>query len=409
MAPKMRRWIIHVDVDAFFASVEQVIRPELRGRPVIVGGVPEIRGCVCSASYEARAHGIKIGMPLRQAQKLCPEAVFFPGCYAHYERFSRHVYELLATFTPVVEVASIDDIYLDMTGSERLHGEIEHTAVTIQDAIKQELGLSVSMGIASSKVVARIASGLNKPKGLVVVPHGQEESFLAPLPLSVLPGIGRPTERRLHELGIRTIGELAHLSEELLVRSFGVVGGMLHNRAQGIDEREMSVDRTSKSVSRETTFEQDTIDQAFIQSVLKYLCERIGMTLRCLGRQCRTIRIKIFFGDFKRAVKSRTLPTPTDDNVTLFQEAVNLFTQTYTRKVALRLIGIAVSGLMRTSRQRDLLDLNADRRNYLNIGIDQIRSKYGFNAVDYGDTMRLRAFYSEDEEGLRLKTPSLSR
>ena len=396
-------------MDAFFASVEQVIRPELRGRPVIVGGVPEIRGCVCSASYEARAFGVRTGMWLRQAQKICPEAVFIPGCYGHYERFSKHLFQILTTFTPEVEVASIDDMYLDMSGCERLYGEIEHTAAKMQDMILQELDLTVSMGVASSKVVARTASGLNKPKGLVVIPHGQEGSFLAPLPLSALPGIGGPTQKRLHEFGIHTLGELAELPKDLLVRTFGVVGGILRDRARGIDDREIITARTSKSISRETTFEQDTIDGIFIRSVLKYLSERVGMTLRSLGRQCRTITIKILFGDFERVVKSRTLPRPTDDHMTLFQEAVNLYTKICTRKIAIRLVGVAASRLIRTSRQTDFLDFNADRRDVLSTGLDHIRSKYGFNAIDYGDTMRLRQFYAEDEEGLRLKTPSLSR
>ena len=409
MPKQLCRWIVHVDVDAFFASVEQVLRPELRDKPVIVGGVPEIRGCVCSASYDARALGVKVGMSLRQAQKLCPGAVFVPGRFADYGRFSRQLYSLLCTFTPEVEAASIDDMYLDLTGCERLYGEIERAASMIQKRTLQELGLGISMGVASSKVVARIASGLRKPKGLVVVPHGREELFLAPLPLSKLPGIGRPTERRLHELGIHTIGELAALPKELLLRAFGSVGGLLHERARGFDGRGIIGARIPKSISRETTFEQDTIDGAFIRSVLKYLCERVGMSLRRLGRQCRTITGKVRYGDFGQIVRSRTLPAPTDDDVTLFREVLALFSQIHTRKVAVRLVGVAVSGLITVGRQSDLLDLNGDKRGRINEGIDRIRSKYGFNAIDYGDTMQLRRYYSEDEGGLRLKTPSLSR
>lgn len=409
ISTQSRRWIVHVDVDAFFASVEQVIRPRLRGRPVIVGGLPEVRGCVCSASYEARAFGVKTGMPLREAQKLCPEAVFLPGRFAHYDRFSQRLAELLGTFTPEVETASIDDMYLDMTGCERLHGEMGQTAEGMQEAILRELGLSVSIGAASNKVVARIASGLHKPKGLVIVPHGQERQFLAPLRLSRLPGIGSPTERRLHDLGIHTVGELADLPEELVVRTFGSTGGVLHERARGIDERKVMTTHIPKSVSRETTFEQDTTDVAFVHSVIKYLCERVGMTLRRLRRQCRRITIKIWYGDFEGAVRSRTLPVPTDDDVALFQEARVLFARTRTRKVAIRLVGVAASSLITAGRQGDLLDPRADRREELRAGIDRIRATYGFNAIDYGDTMRLRQTYAEDEEGLRLKTPSLSR
>lgn len=404
-----RRWIVHVDVDAFFASVEQAIRPELKGRPVIVGGTLEVRGCVCSASYEARACGVKIGMSLRQAHKHCPKAVFLPGCYAHYERFSRSLSQLLASFTPMVETASIDDFYLDMTGCQRLHGDIERTAARMQETILQELDLPVSMGVALNKVIARIASGLRKPKGLLIIPHGQEQSFLAPLPLSTLPGIGRPTERRLNELGIQTVCELAALPRALLVRTFGVTGGLIHDRARGIDERTVIRVRNSKSISRETTFKEDTIDRVFIHSVLKYLCERVGMTLRRLDRQCRTITMKIRYGDFEGSAKSRTLSSPTDDTALLFREFLNLYTQIHTRKVALRLIGITVSHFVSTSRQQDLLDRDAEKREYVNSGIDRIRAKYGFNSIDYGDTMQLRQCYAEDEEGLILKTPSLSR
>jgi DNA polymerase-4 len=404
-----RRWIVHVDVDAFFASVEQAIRPELKGKPVIVGGTPEVRGCVCSASYEARAVGIQTGMSLRQAQKLCPEAVFLPGCYAHYERFSKKLGRLLGSFTPQVETASIDDIYLDMTGCQRLHGDIEKTATTMQNMILQSLGLPVSMGVASNKVIARIASGLHKPRGLLIVPHGRERSFLDPLPLSTLPGIGRSTERRLNELGIGTIGELAVLPRALLVRTFGLPGGLIHDRAQGLDDRDIIRKRNSKSISRETTFKEDTIDRLFIHSVLKYLCERVGMTLRRLDRQCRTMTMKIRFGDFQGVVRSRTFPSPSDDNAVLFREAVNLYTKLHTRKVAIRLIGVAISNFVCINRQEDFLDAGAGRRDSVNTGMDSIREKYGFNVIDYGDTMKLRQCYAEDEDGLVLKTPSLSR
>ncbi|MFQ6092240.1 MAG: hypothetical protein ACE5OR_06090 [bacterium] len=190
MPKQFRRWIVHVDADAFFASVEQVLCPELRGRPVIVGGVPGIRGCVCSASYEARSFGVKTGMPLRQAQKICPQAAFLLGRFADYGRFSHHLYHLLSAFTPAVEATSIDDLYLDLTGFERLYGEMGRTAARMQQEILQELGLTVSVGVATNKLVARIASGLRKPKGLVIVPPGEERVFLGPLPLSKLPGIG---------------------------------------------------------------------------------------------------------------------------------------------------------------------------------------------------------------------------
>ena len=408
-ANRLPRWIVHLDVDAFFASVEQAIRPELKNRPVIVGGTLEVRGCVCSASYEARAFGVKIGMSLRQARKLCPEAVLLPGCYAHYERFSQSLSQLLTSFTPMVETASIDDFYLDMTGCQRLHGDIERTVTRMQETILRQLDLPVSMGVASNKVIARIASGLKKPKGLLIIPHDQEQSFLAPLALSKLPGIGRPTERRLNELGIHTIGELAKLPRALLVRTFGVTGGLIHDRARGIDERNIRRKRSAKSISRETTFKEDTIDRIFIHSVLKYLCERVAMILRRLDQQCRTITMKIRYGDFEGSVKSRTLLSPTDDTAVLFREFVNLYPHIHTRKVALRLIGITVSNFITTSRQQDLLDADAEKREHVNTGIDSIREKYGFNSIDYGDTMQLRQCYAEDEEGLILKTPSLSR
>ncbi len=398
-----------MDVDAFFASVEQVIRPRLKGRPVVVGGTPDVRGCVCSASYEARACGVKTGMSLRQAQKLCPEAVFLPGSYAHYERFSRFVFDLLASFTPLIEAASIDDIYMDMTGCQRLQGTIQDSGRMIQQRILRDIGLSVSMGMASGKVVARIASGLGKPGGLLVVPHGSEGPFLSPLPVRLLPGIGGPTEGRLDEFGIHTIGQLAALPRTLLVQAFGLTGGLLHDRACGRDQTAIYSDRIRKSISRETTFREDTIDQAFIRSVLKYLCERVGMALRLKGLQFKTVAIKIRYGDFEQAVKSRTVRSPVNDTMSLFQEAIHLYRQVFTRRVAIRLIGLSVSNLVSVTRQTDLLDPDAERREQANTGIDAIRARYGFNAIDFGDTMQLRQCYAEDEEGLILKTPSLSR
>ncbi|MEK7280958.1 MAG: DNA polymerase IV, partial [Chloroflexota bacterium] len=270
--------IFHIDMDAFFVSVERARDESLWGKPVAVGG-RGVRGVVASASYEARAYGIMAGMSLSQARRLCPEAVFLEGRFGHYQEVSRRLIDLLYRFTPDVEVSGIDEAYLDMTGFELLYGNPLTTARRLKEQIQEELRVTASVGIASSKLVAKVASDFYKPDGLCLVPSGEESAFLAPLPVAHLPGVGPQTEKALASLGVETIGQLALLPFPLLRRLFGRSGLTLYHHAQGLDNSPVEPPAEAKSISRSTTFERDTLDLAFLEAILGYLTERVGAEL----------------------------------------------------------------------------------------------------------------------------------
>ena len=267
----MTRKIMHIDLDAFFVSVEQAENPELQGKPVVVGGRPDRRGVVAAASYEARAFGLHAGMPLTTAYRLCPQAIFIEGSFPKYRRASQRFMAILADFSPFLEPVSLDESYLDATGFESIHGSIRQMAVNIKQRIKDELGLCASAGIAGCKVVAKVASELSKPDGLLEVAPGKERSFLAPLPIAKLPGIGSRSERILNSLGIHTVGQLATLPLDTLKHYFGATGELMHRHANGIDDRAVEPPAAAKSISRETTFGTDTEDQSLLKATLTYL------------------------------------------------------------------------------------------------------------------------------------------
>ncbi|MBI4187632.1 MAG: DNA polymerase IV, partial [Chloroflexi bacterium] len=273
------RTIMHVDLDAFFVSVEQVLNPELKGKPVVVGGRPGGRGVVAAASYEARAFGLHSAMPLKTASRLCPQAIFIEGSYPKYREASQRFMAILADFSPFLEPVGIDEAYMDVTGFESLYGSIHQMAVAIRQRVKKELGLNASVGIASSKVVAKVASELSKPDGLIEVVYGEECSFLSPLPVGRLPGVGKKAEQVLKGLGIKTIGELAGMPVSVLKNYFGVWGEGLRRSANGIDDRKVELPGEAKSTSRETTFDKDTRDRPFLKATLRYLSERVGADL----------------------------------------------------------------------------------------------------------------------------------
>src|SRR6266852_3407825 len=268
--------IVHVDVDAFFASVEQVLNPTLRGKPVLVG-----RGCVASASYEAKFRGVKTAMSFREALRVCPKAIVVPGQYEHYADFAERVRRILEEYTPAVETAALDDFYLDFAGTERLYPDYEAALRRLQAEIRSRTGLSVSVGAARTKVVASIASRLERPRGFRMIALGEEETFLTPLPVEKLHGIGHVHAGALAERGIATIGQLRQVPKPALQAAFGeVIGQQIWERARGLDGREVLLPSTPKSVSRETTIEGGTIDTEFLGGLIEYLSERIGSTLR---------------------------------------------------------------------------------------------------------------------------------
>jgi DNA polymerase-4 len=408
--PTASRTIMHIDLDAFFVSVEQVLNPELKGKPVVVGGRPGGRGVVASASYEARAFGVHSGMPLKTAQQLCPQAIFVEGSFPRYRQASEKFMAILADFSPFIEPMGIDEAYLDVTGFESLYGSIHQMAVTIRQRIKNELGLCASVGIASNKVVAKVASDLSKPDGLLEVPRGEEHIFLSPLSIDKLPGVGRKTEQILRGLGIQTIGKLSALPVDALKSHFGVFGEVLHRWASGVDDRKVEMPAAAKSISRETTFEKDNRNRTLLKATLRYLTERVGAKLRESQKAARCVTIKLRWADFTTITRQQTLRQPTDADQVIFTTGLKLMNRALlTEKQPVRLIGIGVASLVESGQQLNLLDSSAQRLERLNRAIDRIREKYGFTAIQTGRTLLLKDLFPADEDGYTLHTPSLSR
>jgi DNA polymerase IV len=397
--------IVHVDVDAFFASVEQVLNPKLRDKPVLVG-----RGVVASASYEAKFHGVKTAMSFRDALRICPKAIVVPGQYEHYADFAERVRRILETYTPAVETAALDDFYLDFAGTERLYPDFEATLRRLQAEILDRTGLSVSVGAGRTKVVASIASRVERPRGFRIIAPGTEEAFLTPLPVEKLHGIGHIHAGALAERGVSTIGQLRQIPKPVLRAAFGdVIGQQIWERARGLDGREVLLPSTPKSISRETTIEGGTIDTEFLGGLLEYLSERIGRTLREHGNQARTMGLRLRYVDHYSAHQSLRLARPTNDERELLVAAKDLFAKLFARRVAIRLVGVGVTNLDADRRQNELFDTDANRRWYLNREVDRVRGRYGWNAVFYGKGLELREHYATKETGLVLSTPCLSR
>jgi DNA polymerase-4 len=406
----MSRRIMHIDLDAFFVSVEQVANPKLKGRPVVVGGRPQGRGVVAAASYEARAFGLHSGMPLVTASRLCPQAIFIQGSFPKYRDASQKFMATLADFSPFLEPMGLDEAYLDATGFESIYGSVHEMAAKIKQRVKAELGLNASIGIASSKVVAKVASELSKPDGLLEVDEGKESSFLAPLPIARLPGVGQKTEGKLKRLGITTIGKLSTTPLSVLKSHFGASGEILQSFASGIDSRKVEPPAAAKSISRETTFGKDSKDRSLLKSTLRYLGERVGADLRQKGKRARCITLKLRYADFTTITRRLTLSQTTDSDQVIFDAGVKLLNRALAgAKQPVRLVGIGVAELVETGEQLDMLDSSARRQESLNKAIDRIRRKYGFTAIQTGRTLKLKDIFEEGGEGYKLTTPSLSR
>ncbi len=374
----MPRTIIHVDMDAFYASVEQRDRPELRGRPVVVGGSPEQRGVVSAASYEAREFGVRSAMAMATAVRLCPHLVRLPVDMAKYQAVSRQVMDILRQFTPLLEPLSIDEAFLDVTGCEKLFGTAGEIAGQIKDRIRQEVGLTASVGVAPNKFLAKLASDLEKPDGLVVVEEHEVEDFLRDLPISHLWGVGKVTEEALQRIGIRTIGDLAQRPREELQRRFGEHGTHLHQLAHGRDDRPVQHSGEAKSVSSETTFAQDTSDAEVLHRVLLRLSEDVGRRLRKVGLRGRTVQLKLRFADFKTITRSRTLDAPTDSDAAIYAAARALLARAGARRRLVRLLGVGVSNFAR-AQQRTLFDDEPSAT--VDEAVDELRERYGRDSI----------------------------
>ncbi len=337
--------ILHVDLDAFFAAVEQRDRPELRGKPVIVGGgAPTARGVVSAASYEARRYGVHSAMPLRTAYALCPQGVFLPVDGRKYQRVSREVMTILRRFTPLVEPISIDEAFLDVTASRALFGDGPTIAAAIKAAIVAEVGLTASVGVATTKLVAKVASDLRKPDGLVVVPAGEEAAFLAPLPIARLWGVGEKTAAALGEFGVTTIGDLTQIPEEILARRFGKHGGSLGARARGIDPDPVGGGDPAKSIGHEHTFDVDTSDPELIERTLLAMADGVASRLRSAGFKAGTVTVKIRDSSFRTITRQRTLADPTDLAEPIWRIALEL-ARPEVRGLKVRLLGVTASHL----------------------------------------------------------------
>ena len=405
------RRILHIDLDAFFVSVERVLHPELVSRPVIVGGDPGGRGVVACASYEARACGIHAAMPLKRAARLCPHAVFLRGGFARYREASSRFMAILADFSPLLEPLGIDEAYLDLTGFEPIYGPVTDTAMSIKQRIADEIGITASIGIGSSKLIAKIASDMDKPDGMVEVAPGDERGFLAPLPVGRLPCVGQKTGEALRRMGAVTVGDLSKLSEPMLTARFGSTGGVLYRFSRGIDGREVTPPQAAKSISRETTFNRDTLDIEFLKATLRYLSERVGADLRRNGRRARCVTLKLRYADFDTITRSQTFKDSINGDGAIFDAGAGMMDRALSQRRSLvRLVGIGVSGLSGEERQLSLLDPAAGREEVLDRAIDRLRQKYGFSAIQRGRTMQLKKLFDVNDRGeYNLATPSLSR
>jgi DNA polymerase-4 len=375
-----RLTIIHVDLDAFFAAVEQRDRPELRGKPVIVGGDPRSRGVVSTCSYEARKFGVHSAMPLRTALQLCPQGVFVPVDGAKYQRVSREVMTVLRRFTPAVEQVSIDEAFLDVAGSEALFGEAPEIGRRIKAEVVAATGLTVSVGVATNKLIAKVGSDLRKPDGLVVVPPGEEAAFLAPLDIRRLWGIGPKTAERLHGLGIRTIGELAALPIETLARALGDHGATLHDRALGIDSDPVTGGgQEAKSVSHETTFAIDVTDIEEIERTLLALTEGVSARLRAAGLRAGTIAVKVRDSQFRTITRQRSLPEPSDLTDTIWRAALDL-ARPEVRGKRIRLLGVSATQLG-APEQISMFEVVDQKQRRVVDATDAVRRRFGDHAV----------------------------
>ena len=390
--------VFHVDMDAFYPAIEQLENPALRGKPVIVGGVDSLRGVVSSASYEARIFGVHSAMPVAQARKRCPHGIFVPGRHAVYGDYSRRLMDTLSEFTPILEQVSVDEAFLDMTGTEGLFGAAETSGRAVKDAIKAKLGLTASVGAAENKFLAKLASDAKKPDGLVVVRPGEAQAFLDPMPVDRLWGVGKKTVVELHRVGLYTIAQLRAQEMAALVSFFGDnFATHLHELARGRDDRDIVTESQEKSISHECTFERDSGDADFLGSVLLDLSERVARRARKDGFAGRTVTFVWRNPDFSRQSHARSLPEPTDSSQAIYAAAMDLFRETARVSPGrpsrmFRLVGVRLSNFSQDSQQQSLFQKpKAVPR--LDAAMDAVRNRFGESAI-----RRARLTGQEEEE-----------
>ena len=381
-------------MDAFFVSVEELFDPTLKGKPVVVGGQRHERGVVSAASYEARKFGVHSAMPLRTAAKLCPQAIFVNGHPDRYRECSEKAHKVLTSFSPRVEMVSIDEAYLDMTGTERLHGPPLLAAHKLHEKMKLETQLNCSIGIGASRLIAKVCSGKAKPNGVLYIVAGRESNFLAPLDVRDIPGVGRVTEQKLHALGIRRVGDLAKFDDSDLEHQFGKWGVALAGKARGEDagawfEGEIGADEGAKSISHEHTYDQDTANVAQLEATLMRLSEMVGRRLREQQLRARTLQLKLRYKDFSTVTRAHSLDSPTQLDNEIFQQIHRLFHANWHQGAEVRLLGVQASQFGHDSAQLDFLE-DQGREKWENVlsAADRLRDKFGESSITLGTGMK---------------------
>lgn len=375
------RTIAHFDLDSFFVSVEYLSQPELRGKPVIVGG--QDRGVVSTCSYEARAFGVHSGMASSRAKQLCPQAIFVKGSYSDYSKYSRWVTKIIAAEAPLFEKASIDEFYLDLTGMDKYFNPLQFT-INLRERIITETGLPISFGLAANKMMAKMATNAAKPNGFLQIPHGAEQSFLAPLPVGDMPGVGGSTEETLKQLNLFTIGDVHKAGADVLTKKLGKGGAELWEKSCGIHIRPVSSFREAKSISSERTFSENKKDTDFLLAELVRLTEKISFELRSDGKLAATVTVKIRYPDFVTQSRQVSIaPTHADDEI--IPVAKSLFTQLYKKGQPVRLLGVRLSGFQHSAVQADLFT-DRERKDSLYKAIDNVKNRFGTKSVKRGSS-----------------------
>ncbi len=379
-----QRSIIHLDMDAFYPAVEVLDKPELKGKPVIVGGAKE-RGVVSSASYEARRFGVHSAQPIATAIRLCPDGIFMPVRMSRYKEVSRQVFEIFHCFTPLVEPLSIDEAFLDLTGAERLMGQTKVIAKKIKETVLKKTGLTVSAGVASSKFVAKIASDIDKPDGLTVVPPNRVREFLDPLPVKKMWGVGKVTQQALARLNVKTYRDLRQIPVEILEKNFGKHGAAMHLLSMGIDERDVEPEREPKSIGHEQTFMKDILDPDQARKEILSLANRVALRMRREEVRGSTVSLKVKYSDFTQITRAATLPEPTDDSMEIYSTSCRLLKKTAVGKRPVRLLGISLSQLSTLEGEKQLFLFDQDKgyqkRKNLNTALDSICDKFGEKSI----------------------------
>jgi len=450
LPPRARR-ILHVDVDAFLASVEQSLHPELRGKPVVVGGSPDSRNLVMACSYEARKFGVRSGMLASEAARRCPQAIFRQGDSQAANRKREEIARILLRFTPRVEVASIDDFFVDLTGTARMHGAACDVAARAQRLIREESALPVSIGIGANRTLARLAGKLAKPGGIAEILPGHEQAFLRRLPVEYLPGVGRSIGMQLERFAIRTVGELALVSREVLFASFGPPGLVVHDRARGIDESPVEATHVAaedgtlsvhipRTIRRDSTFEPEEGRREQIEAMLAYLVERATWRLRDLGALAGSVEVRLLYVDTRPSgasrrdltgpdrwfQKRRKLKGPSAGAAEIWEHARTLLRAIPRRRALVKRVGLTLLGLRRGSEwQLQLFSdpesdralsgdsgstgSRADRERRIDQALDQLRERHGFGRILRGATLPLLGQHPLERDGFRLRTPSLNQ